>query len=194
MCYRDFTNEEATEWGKKNFGNWLIEMQDQNIKPSKPVERFFRSYTQGIDYTYNDPLRFGNKPKKFIRNSISLATNEIISHPCSQNIIVYRYVNKFVFTKMKEWNNIHVIRKSNMIYDKAFLSTTLTPSTVQGHSYAQNYHRLLKIYVPKGTPCVYVDLISDMHENEVIFCPHTMLEVLSSQIMHKCIECKIVSG
>lgn len=58
MCYRNFSDEEATEWGKINFGNWLVEMQDQNIQPSKPVDCFFRYYIQGIHYTYNNPLRF----------------------------------------------------------------------------------------------------------------------------------------
>lgn len=194
MCYRDFSDEEATEWGKKNFGNWLIEMQDQNIQPSKSVECFFRYYTQGIHYTYNNPLRLQiNDIRPMTKNTISLAMNEIKSHPCTQNIIVYRYVNKLLFKKMKEWSNIHVIRKSNIIYDKGFLSTTLTPSTVLGHSYTQNYYRVLKIYVPKGTPCVYVDLISDMHENEVIFCPNTMLKVLSAPILNKYIECKVVN-
>ncbi len=195
MCYKDFSNEEAAEWGKKNFGNWLIEMQDQNVQPVKPVERFFRHYTQGIHYTYNNLLRSQiDDVRSITKGTILLAINEIKCHPCTQNIIVYRYVNKLIFRKMKKWSGIHVIRKGNIIYDKAFFSTTLTPSTVQGRSYAQNYHRLLKIYVPKGTPCVYVDLISDMDENEVIFCPRTMLKVLSAPIMHTCIECKIVSG
>jgi len=28
MCYRDFSDKEAAEWGKKNFGNWLLKMQN----------------------------------------------------------------------------------------------------------------------------------------------------------------------
>lgn len=155
---------------------------------------FFRYYTQGIHYIYNNLLGFQkNDIRSNTKNTISLVINEIGRHPCTQNIIVYRYVNKPIFRKMKRWSGIHIIRKGSIIYDKAFLSTTLTPSTVLGHSYTQNYYRVLKIYVSKGTPCVYVDLISDMHENEVIFCPNTRLQVLSSPILHKYIECKIVN-
>lgn len=86
-----------------------------------------------------------------------------------------------------------MVNKNNIIFDRAFLSTTLTPSVVLDHSYAQNYYKLIKIYVPKGTPCVFVDLISDMHENEVIFSPNTKLKVLSAPLLSKYIECMVIN-
>lgn len=86
-----------------------------------------------------------------------------------------------------------MVHKNDIIFDRAFLSTTLTPSVVN-HSYAQNYYKLLKIYVSKSTPCVFVDLISDMHENEVIFSPNTKLKVLSAPLLSKSIECMVMNG
>lgn len=198
MCYKDFTDDEALEWGRKNYSHWLINMQDQNLSPVTPVECFFRFYTQGIHYTYNGFLRAETRTdcsnSLIGLNSISLAIKEIEKHPCPENIIVYRHINKSLFKGMKKWSNIHMVNKNNIIYDRAFLSTTLTPSAVLDHSYAQNYYKLLKIYVPKGTPCVFVDLISDMHENEVIFSPNTKLKVLSAPLLSKCIECMVMNG
>lgn len=200
MCYKSFSDSEASEWGKENFGNWLINMQDQKLNPITPVEQFFRFYTQGIHYVYNRILRSETDIDKNCKSSVAsqasilLAIKEIQKHPCTNDIIVYRYIDKSLLNEMKKWCNIHFVKKNQIIFDKAFLSTTFTPEVVLDRGYAQNYKKILKIYVPKGTPCVYVDLISDMHENEVIFCPNTKLQVISASILSKCIECIVVNN
>ena len=77
--------------------------------------------------------------------------------------------------------------------DKGFMSTTLALSSVSGRDYATLFnHSLLTIYVPKGTPGVYVDLISDMHENEMLFAPGLKLKVISS-FFGRIIVCVVVN-
>lgn len=59
--------------------------------------------------------------------------------------------------------------------------------------YCKPQHSLLYIYVPKGTPCVYVDLISDMGENELLFAPNIKLKILSNCLFGKYIECVVIN-
>ena len=58
--YKEFTKDEAYEWGMKNYSHWLINLQDQENMPKTPVEKFFRYYTQGIHYSINRILRYGD--------------------------------------------------------------------------------------------------------------------------------------
>ena len=95
---------------------------------------------------------------------------------------------------MKKWSNVKLIRKNSILTDKGYFSTTLSLDSVVGRHYATlKRHSLFYIYVPKGTPCVYVDLISDMHENEILFAPNIKLKVLGSYWFGRCIECVVVN-
>ena len=58
--YKEFTKDEACEWGMRNYRHWLINLQDQENMPKTPVEKFFRYYTQGIHYSFNRILRYGD--------------------------------------------------------------------------------------------------------------------------------------
>ena len=97
---------------------------------------------------------------------------------------------------MKEWSNLKLIKHNSILTDKGFFSTTLSLDSVTERSYAQNKNsRIFKIYVPKGTPCVYVGLLFDMNknnENEVLFAPNIKLKVLGSYLFGRYIECVVV--
>ena len=58
--YKEFTKDEACEWGMRNYRHWLINLQDQKNMPKTSVEKFFRYYTQGIHYSFNRILRYGD--------------------------------------------------------------------------------------------------------------------------------------
>ena len=184
-AYRVFCADTAAEWGKKYYGNWLFEMQNQDNMPQTPAEKFFRYYTQGINHTFSRVLRSGCDIEKYCVDSILSpemfydAIDEINSHPVQEDIVVFRYIDKETTRSMLKWGNLLYFKKGSIIFDKTFLSTTLTPETVQSRDYARNYRRLLKIFVPKGTPCLYLELIADMQENEVLFAPNLKLRVLS---------------
>lgn len=36
--FKKFTLDEAEEWGRNNFGNWLDELQNQDHEPQTPTE------------------------------------------------------------------------------------------------------------------------------------------------------------
>lgn len=183
--YKSFRDEEATEWGKKYYSDWLPELQNQEYKPETPCEQFFRYYTQGVDHVFNGILRYLNideydfKDSGFTKEMFSDSIAEINKHRLCENIVVYRYVSKYLLQEMKEWSNVHIIRKNTVLMDKGYFSTTLCLDSVKDRPYATlKQYTLFKIYVPKGTPCVYVDLVADMGESELLFAPNIRLKVV----------------
>ena len=192
--YKSFGDEEATEWGKKYYDDWLPELQNQEYNPVTPAEKFFRWYTQGVDYVFNRILRYSSISEYDFNNSgfskemFYGSVAEINKRSLCENIVVYRYVSKNILSSMKKWSNVSFIRKNTILTDKGYFSTTLCLDSVKGRQYATlKQHTLFKIYVPKGTPCVYVDLVADMGENELLFAPNIWLIVIHS--FGKYIEC-----
>lgn len=80
-----------------------------------------------------------------------------------------------------------------MLVDKGYMGTALSLDSVRDRDYSTyRKHSLLIIYVPKGTPCAYVDLISDMNENEILFASGVKLKVLNSFYFGKIMERTII--
>ena len=200
--YREFANkDEAAEWGKLHYSDWMPELQNQNYSPQTPSEKFFRYYTQGIHRTYNRILRYSSIDKYDFEDSIVTkemfldGIAEINKHYLCEDIIVHRYVDIDILHDMKKWSNLKIIKRNSILTDKGFFSTTLSLDSVEDRDYATTKgHSLFYIYVPKGTPCVYVDLVADMHENEILFAPNIKLKVLSSCWFGRYIECVVVNG
>lgn len=170
-------------------------MQDQDTDAQTPVEKFFRSYTRGSPSVYNNILRYKNI-NTYDFTDYSISKDEIIGSAAeinknflSENIVVYRYVSPIVLREMKTWGNIKYIRKNSILTDKGFFSTTLSLDSVTERDYAQKKNSsIFKIYVPKGTPCVYVGLIAGMNENEMLFAPDIKLKVLANCRFNRRIE------
>lgn len=198
--FKTFDNSEAKEWGTIYYGNWLIRMQDQKHLPITPQEIFFRYYTQGAHQYFNRALRNDCDIEKYCKDTLIepetfyAAMTEIRNNPINENVITYRFIERSHLKKMLLWSNQKRIKKNAIIFDKGFLSTTLTPyeGSVMSRHYAIPFNTKLIIRVPKGTPCAYMDLISDMDENELLFLPMTRLKILSKSIFNLCIECMIV--
>lgn len=192
--YKSFNDQEAVEWGKKYYGDWLSKLQNQEYKPMKPCEEFFRYYTQGVDYVFNNILRYSSIDEYDFDNSgfskemFFDSFVEINRHRLCEDIVVYRYVYKGLLSAMKKWSNVYFIRKNTILTDRGYFSTTLCLNSVIGRPYATlKKHTLFKIYVPKGTPCAYVDLVADMGEREMLFLPNIRLRVIHN--FYKYIEC-----
>lgn len=199
--FREFVDkDEATEWGKEHYSDWMPQLQNQNYKPQTPAEQFFRYYTQGIHNTYNRILRYSNIEKYDFEDSgvtkemFIDGTAEINNQFLSEDIIVHRYVDIDLLRDMKKWSSVKIIKRNSILIDKGFFSTTLSLDSVQNRDYATLIgHSLFYIYVPKGTPCAYMDLVSDMHENELLFAPNIRLRVLGSFYFGRYIECIVVN-
>lgn len=194
--FKEFTLDEAEEWGRKNYVDWLPELQSQDYEPQTPAEEFFRYYTQGIHNFFNETTRYDETDtfyfdeRYFSKEMFDDSIKEINCHPIPDDIVVYRYVPKTLIKKMLEWGDSKSLKRNSILVDKGFFSTTLNIGAVKSRGYAElRKHSLFKIYVPKGTPSVYVDLISDMHEQEMLFAPGIKLKVIWKCWFGKFVEC-----
>lgn len=194
--FKRFSFEEASDWGRKKYGNWLPELQNQDYSPKTPAEEFFRYYTQGSDIFFNRLARsdeidtFNFSDSIFKKEMFDDSIHEINSHPIPDDIVVYRYVPKPLISCMLEWGGSKLLKKNVILIDKGFFSTTLSLEAVVEQPYANLKSRsLFTIYVPKGTPAVYADLVSDMNEQEMLFAPGIKLEVINKFRFGKVVEC-----
>lgn len=88
---------------------------------------------------------------------------------------------------------IQTLSSDKTAYERGFMSTTCDLH------YATNYceeHSVLKIYVPRETPCIYTDIIKDRDESELLFPPNAGLQLIAQpyKIPHtkkKMYECKM---
>ncbi len=196
--FKRFTPESAEAWGRKNYGNWLPKLQNQNYEPQTPCEKFFRYYTQGVHNFFNKVTRFDNidtydfSDSFFTKEMFDDGVCEIGLHPVPNDIVVYRYISKTLIKKMLEWGNSKSLKRNSILLDKGFFSTTLSVEAVKNRDYANLMKRsLFTIYVPKGISCVYVDLVSDMDEQEILFAPGIRLKVITKCMFGKYVECII---
>ena len=196
--FKRFTPEHAEGWGRENYGNWLSELQNKEYEPQTPAERFFRYYTQGPHYFYNRIARADKKEtydfngSGFTKEMFDDSIAEINRHLLSENIVVYRFVSKQLINLMLQWGESKSLKRNSILLDKGFFSTTLSTESVENRDYANLRERsLFTIYVPKGTPCVYVDLVSDMNEREMLFAPGIRLKVIGKNVFGKFVECVV---
>lgn len=194
--FKRFTPETAEVWGRENYGNWLPELQNQDYEPQTPAEEFFRYYTQGVHNFFNKITRFDDidsydfSESFFTKEMFDNGVYEIGLHPVPNDIVVYRFIPKRIIEHMLEWGDSKSLKRDSMLLDKGFFSTTLSIEAVKNRDYANLRERsLFTIYVPKGTPCVYVDLVSDMHEQEMLFAPGIKLKVIGKCLFGKFVDC-----
>lgn len=196
--FKRFTPETAEVWGREKYGNWLPELQNQDYEPQTPAEEFFRYYTQGVHNYFNNLTRFDDIDSYdfsegfFTKEMFDNGVYEIGLHPVPNDIVVYRFIPKQLISNMLEWGNSKSLKRNSILLDKGFFSTTLSTEAVKDRDYANLRERsLFTIYVPKGTPCVYVDLVSDMHEQEMLFAPGIRLKVIGKRKFGKYVDCVI---
>ena len=195
--YKEFCDESVKEWREKYYRRWLPEMQQPNSTPNTPMECFFKYYTQGSPSNFNNALRCYEKIDECFacpcvtQEMYYEAIEEISKNKLPENVVTYRYVRETILEMMLKWSRVRYLRKGSVIFDKAFISTTLTPKTVQDRLYVHKAKKRLVIYVPEGTPCVYLELIANMNENELLFAPRTKLRIISAKPFCKDVECII---
>lgn len=141
---------------------------------------------------FNDINSYDFSESYFTKEMFNDGIEEINRHPVPDNIMVYRYIPKQLIKYMLEWGNSKSLKRGSVLVDKGFFSTTLSTEAVSNRDYANVRERsLFTVYVSKGTSCVYVDLISDMHEQEMLFAPGIRLKVLGKHVLGKFVECVI---
>lgn len=192
--YKVFSLEKKMmEWGEKYYPSTRY-----NSLENKEIKDFLNYYTGNADRLINGALRNTQNFDELF--SYGLFTNEtyirvleeIENASIPENIIVYRKIGKYLFDNMLEWSKINHIRKGCIIFDKGFLSTSLS------YRAARSIHHLGKdimatIYVPKGTKGIYLGNLTNLNEYEMLFLPETKLKVLSFNRIFHSIICMIIN-
>lgn len=181
------------EWGERYYPSARY-----NSLEKKDIKDFLFYYTGNADRIINGALRDSQNIDKlfsyelFTKETYIRVLEEIENASVPEDIIVYRKIGRYLFDNMLEWSKVNHIRKGSIIFDKGFLSTSLS------YRVARDIKHLGKdimatIYVPKGTKGIYLGNLTNLKEYEMLFLPETKLKVLSfSRVFHR-IVCMVIN-
>lgn len=205
-----FTIEEAQEFGQKHYGDWLKDFQIDSGKYYIPYTSCIDSslsyitQTEGEDraqqllkdkviyiaFSYycgyyataiNEFCRYGRQiehdyQESELKHIINTISSEFTKFTLPENIIAYRTFDYKYLCYAQELNTILPL---SIITDKGFTSLGLVKkSLLEEHP---SYDTILKVYIPKGTPAIYLDLISGRpFEQELLLQKNTSFKIISN--------------
>lgn len=183
-CYLEFASEsDAEQWGDRNYADWGTKYK-RTMRIAKEIGRYtvtypFATIEQYCGYDFrqiNGYLRgYCDDTLSDVYREMSHILTILISDapPIPNDIVVYRLVCDAFADYLYKQN------KSGMAAIEAgFMSTSLLNRiTEQDEPYAQ-HKNLLKIYVPKGTPGVYVNTVAKRSEQEILIAPNRFLTMV----------------
>lgn len=201
--YCEFLDEKSVEvWANDLYGEWFNNLKNMQcfFKTSKPFKCENCSYLNGEDtmleiyvgslYEKINGVLRGEEldDKHFYKLLASKLALEIFLAPTlNENIIVYRFLDKNTFEKIK-----NEITCSGSYIEKGFLSTTLLKDKINKEFERYNkYHFMLKIYVKKGSIGVYTSFCSTLKEYEMLFLNNGIFKKICgpSAIKNNILEC-----
>lgn len=200
--YLELTNhEDAQKWGSTHYKDWSIKYKDimAASKPAVngnlctiPIECYCGYEYQRI----NNFLRNGDDDEihtyRELADILSITLCSAPRIPC--NLIVYRITNDN-FTKLLIERNKQSFPMPTQ--EKGFMSTSLLKKIVYSSESYAGENNLLKIFVPKETFGVYVNVIDSRPEEEIILMPNMYLGLVSYPYRDKSInktiyECQLI--
>ena len=201
--YCEFLDIESVEkWANSLYGQWfdnLIKMQ-RILENTTPFQGSFCSYLNGnvtmveayagsAYKNINRVLRGEKTEDNHFNKSLAskLALEILLAPKLDKNIIVYRFLNKETFEKIK-----NEITNSGSYIEKGFLSTTLLIDKIDKRfEYYNDHDFILKIYVNKDSIGVYNFFNLTLKEYEMIFLNNGVLKekCASSTIKNNILEC-----
>ncbi|MEG1981861.1 MAG: ADP-ribosyltransferase, partial [Clostridia bacterium] len=178
--YVEFCNaKEANEWGTNHYSSWA-EKHNAVMESAKNIVKISLC-TDVVEcycgYSYvqiNQFLREGKDTENNLYREMADILSMVLSSAprIPRDIVVYRMVNDD-FINMLITNN----KKENPtpVQEKGFMSTSLLKNIAsENESYATE-NNLLKIYVPKDTIGIYVNVITKRKEEEILLFPNMYL-------------------
>lgn len=173
--YREFFNtDEVNNWVDKNYTKWLEKIKIERYHmENNDIGNLLYGYCGNLSELYNKILRgFSVKCEddklKEVLNRIEIINNEILKHRLNENIIVYRATYKNL---LKCFNAGKKVKSGDTFVDKAFVSTSLLLDCAIEFSSSYKCDSILKLYLPKGIPGVYIKFdykLSKLEESEFL--------------------------
>lgn len=178
--YLEFKNqEEAQTWGIENYKNWadkykqVMQMSKKTIKGSlcgAPLECYcgysYRQINEFLRYEKDDEGHNYRELADIL--SVVLCSAPRVPH----DLVLYRMVNdEFIKALIKKNKQA----QPAPIQEKGFMSTSLLKNIAnENESYARQ-NNILKIFVPKDTIGVYVNVVTSRSEEEMLLFPNMYL-------------------
>lgn len=193
---------DAEQWGNNNYAAWSTKYK-QNMRIAAEIEGRntaypFATIERYCGYEYrqiNNYLRgcFDDELFAVYKEMSHILTMLICDAPTiSNNIVVYRMACDEFIDHLYQQN-----KNGKPAVEKGFMSTGLLENIAeQSDPYAEHKH-ILKIYVPKGTPGIYVNSIAKRSEQEILIAPNRFLGMINYPHVEKngktMIECKLLN-
>jgi len=179
--YREFfTIDEAREWGKLHFGDWLPKYQASGFQCGNICADELLLYLGHGHRAINNELRndyylqymdISEDARSRRRLSAQRITELISQRTIKDNVILYRFVDTIPHLVSMVEGKSKKLKIGSTLIENGFLSTSLVYESLLE---AMHGTILLRLLCPKGIRGAYVDLISRRaREQEVLLPPGT---------------------
>lgn len=199
--YKKFIDsKDCIEWGEEIYSDWAEKYKDsmglmKQVKDDFSLETSPLECYCGYSYKYiNEFLRTGKINNQIYSNMTDLLIFTLCSAPkIPENIVLYRVVGsstaKEIFLKNKN---------KEPFQEKGFMSTSLLENIINEYNEECVEPVLLKIFVPKDTIGIYVNVIAKRSEEEVLLAPNNFLGMIEYPYYNKemglnVLECKLIN-
>ncbi|NFI55906.1 hypothetical protein FDA48_05880 [Clostridium botulinum] len=181
--YIELINDKvAKKWGEKYYYEWgkhYIKSMNvaKNVLKSSLMASIVEFYCGHSHIHINKYLRFGIDESKIYEEMSHILIITLSTAPrVPNNIIVYRLVcDEFIHELIKR------NKKGLPTQEKGFISTSLTKDIIKNSNEPYSDHKnMLKIYVKSNTVGIYVNVIAERNENELLLCPNGYFRLLKS--------------
>jgi len=182
--YREFyTCEEAQLWAEENYANILA------LSPGSQLYNDIFSYTGSWYKVINSFLRrspvygsdaFRAMPSDDYEDEIGTIDRMVKlmeENPLPDNILAYRFTHLKVIRGLC---GVKYLKVGLTFSDRAFFSTALVRKGLEDFGRQNLCNCILKLYLPKGTPGIYVTLEEDrnlLNEQEFLLPPNVRFEI-----------------
>ncbi|MBW9213092.1 MULTISPECIES: ADP-ribosyltransferase [Terrabacteria group] len=199
--YREFIDGiDCSEWGKSIYSDWAKKYKESMslmklIKDNSSLETSPLECYCGYSYKYiNEFLRTGKLNNQIYSNMADLLILTLCSAPkIPENIVLYRIVGGKIANEI-----VHKNKNNEPFQEKGFMSTSLLANIVNEYNEECVEPVLLKIFVPRDTVGVYVNIIEKRAEEEVLLAPNNFLGIIEYPYYDKelgvnVLECQLIN-
>lgn len=173
------SREEARMWGMALYKNWaekykqIMQISSNLVKESlytEPLEYYCGYSYQQINNFLRQGIDSEDNKCREVSDILSMVLCSAPRIPCA--LVLYRMVSD-------EFIDMLIEKSPFLAQEKGFMSTSLLKDIAnEDEPYAME-NNLLKIFVPKDTIGVYVNVVTNRREEEMLLSPNMCLGLVS---------------
>lgn len=199
--YKKFIDsKDYIEWGEGIYSDWAEKYKEsmrlmEQVKSDSSLETSPLECYCGYSYKYiNEFLRTGKINNQIYSNMTDLLIFTLCSAPkIPENIVLYRVVGGDIAKEIYLKN-----KNKEPFQEKGFMSTSLLENIINNYNEECVEPMLLKIFVPKDTIGIYVNVIAKRSEEEVLLAPNNILRMIEYPYYDKelgvnVLECQLIN-